>query len=135
MQILDKPEASSTASINDKTDLTQAEAKALKQYEKIIGKGLDTFIEVGNALLAIHDQRLYRTTHDTFKKYCDDKWKMSDRQANRLMLAAAVVENLKSDQLVSSEPIAIPEGECRWLGSVVNFPGSASAWTAMTSRR
>ncbi len=26
-------------------------------------------------------------------------------------------------------------GECRWSGSVVNFPGSATTWAAITSRR
>ncbi len=111
MQTIDKPEASSIASDIDKTPLTPAEAKALSEYEQIIRTGLDTFVEVGNALYKIANQRLYRTTYATFELYCRDKWKFTARHANRLMLAAAVNENLESDQLVRSKPIAIPKGE------------------------
>jgi hypothetical protein len=102
MQTLDKPEASSAASINDKTDLTPTEAKALKQYEKIISKGRKTFIEVGNALVAIQEQRLYRRTHKSFQEYCIDKWEFTARQANRFISASEVVksvtERLKTSQ-------------------------------------
>ena len=110
MQTQDKPEASSIASVIDKTPLTPAEAQALSEYEQIIRTGLDTFVEVGNALADIRDQRLYRTTYATFELYCRDKWKFTARQANRLIGAGEVVENLQ-DQLVSS--IAVPENEAQ----------------------
>ncbi len=35
---------------------------------------VQTFYEVGNALLQIRDERLYRQTHSTFEEYCREKW-------------------------------------------------------------
>lgn len=113
MQVLDNPEASSIASTVDKKPLTPTEAQALSQCERIIRKGLKTFVEVGNALDKIRDQRLFRSTHKTFEEYCADKWKFTARQANRLIGAGGVVENLIQDQLVSSVPAAIPENEAQ----------------------
>ena len=50
--------------------LSEVEEQALKKYEEIISKGLNTFLEVGHALAEIRDRRLYRATHDTFEPYC-----------------------------------------------------------------
>jgi len=111
MSVKSTQEASPIASTH--TSLTPSEAQALSQCEQIIRKGLETFVEVGNALLAIRDQRLYRSSHDTFEEYCRDKWKFTARQANRLIGAGGVVENLIQDQLVSSVPAAIPENEAQ----------------------
>src|SRR6516162_7355493 len=94
---------SSTTSASYK-QLTPPEAQELRRCESAIKEGMDTFIEVGNALLVIRDQRLYRNDHDSFEEYCRTRWNMTARQANRLVGAAGVVENLKQDQLVSPEP-------------------------------
>lgn len=113
MQTRETLEALSIASDTDKKPLTPAEAKALLQCEQVIRKGLETFVEVGNALAQICERDLFRSTHNTFEAYCRDKWKFTARQANRLMLAGAVVDNIKSDQLVSSVPVAVPENEAQ----------------------
>lgn len=63
----------------------------LASCEKVIAEGLTTFIEVGNALITIRDQRLYRKRFDTFEAYCHQRWSMSRRHANRLIEAAEVV--------------------------------------------
>jgi len=120
MQITDTSETTSIVS-TDQKPLTPAEAQALTQYEQIIRKGLETFFEVGNALVAISNQHLYRSSHDTFEQYCREKWKFTARQANRLMLASGVVENLKSDQMFSSVPAAIPENEAQ-ARALANLP-------------
>ena len=83
----------------------------LSRCEKIIRKGLDTFFEVGNALLIIRDQQLFSATHKSFEEYCRDKWQITSRQANRLIGAGGVVENLVRDQLVSDIPVALPKNE------------------------
>ena len=44
-----------------------------------------TFIEVGKALLAIRDAKLYRKTHKTFEAYCRDRWEMSRPRAYQLI--------------------------------------------------
>ncbi len=45
--------------------------------------------------MKIRDSRLYRETHDTFEDYCRDRWEMSMRHAERLMLSAGTVETLR----------------------------------------
>jgi hypothetical protein len=52
------------------------------------------FVEVGNALLSIRDNRLYRITHRTFEAYCKGKWGMKKSHAYRLIDAASVAVNL-----------------------------------------
>ena len=56
--------------------------------------GQQTFIEVGQALLEIRDRRLYRETYGTFEEYCQERWGMTRRHANRQIGAAHVVEVL-----------------------------------------
>jgi hypothetical protein len=85
--------------------------------EKIVKKGLKTFLQVGEALLEIRGTRLYRKEYKSFEEYCLSKWNFTARQANRLIGAGEVVGNLKRDQLVSSEPVAInvyPIRQCAW---------------------
>lgn len=74
--------------------LTTSEATDLRSHEQVIERGLGTFVEVGNALLAIRDGRLYRETHGTFEDYCRERWGMSKTHANRLIEAAEVSENV-----------------------------------------
>ena len=113
MQTREKLEALSIASDTDKKPLTPAESKHLAECEKIIGKGLKAFKEVANALQDVRDQNLYRIKYATFEEYCCVKWGFTARHANRLMLAGAVVDNIESDQLVSSVPAAIPKNEAQ----------------------
>ena len=93
--------------------LTEAEQQHLAECEAIIEKGLNTFIEVADALLDVSEQKLYRTTHKTFQDYCADRWDFTARHANRLMLAGGVVNNIESEQLVSSVPLAVPQNEAQ----------------------
>lgn len=47
--------------------LTSPEGASLEPaHEEVIDRGLATFIEVGQALLAIRDRRLYRMAYATF---------------------------------------------------------------------
>ena len=66
----------------------------LAELETVIERGQQTFVEVGNALMEIRDQRLYRKTHATFEAYCKERWGWTRRQANRQIDAAKVVETL-----------------------------------------
>lgn len=74
--------------------LIESEQNELLQHEQTIEQGLKTFVDVGNALLAIRDKRLYRGPWDTFEDYCNDRWGMERRHAYRLMDAAQAVENV-----------------------------------------
>ena len=101
----------SNETIKEARVLTPAEVQLLAKCEKIIGKGLKAFMPVCEALQAILDQRLYRAEYRTFDDYCLKQWGITSRHANRVLAAGAVVTNIESDQLVSSEPAAIPENE------------------------
>jgi len=76
--------------------LTTNERATLQQCEGIIERGLRTFIEVGTALMAIRNSKLYRERHGTFELYLQARWpELSSRRAYQLMEAATVATNLK----------------------------------------
>jgi hypothetical protein len=85
-------------------ELTVIECTDLEQHESVIEQGLKTFVEVGTALLAIRDGKLYRQAHGTFEDYCATRWGMTDRYARNLMSAAEVVGNLKTGTIVPVLP-------------------------------
>lgn len=74
--------------------LPAADAAELAQHEAVIERGLQTFYDVGTALLSIRDKRLYRADYSTFEDYCRERWQMSRIRAYQLMEAAGVVGNL-----------------------------------------
>ena len=70
------------------------ERHELERCEVVIKQGLDTFIEVGQALLTIRDKRLYRASFKTFEEYCGDRWGMSRKRAYDMLAASQVLSNL-----------------------------------------
>lgn len=74
--------------------LTAPEAGELAECEAIVERGIETFLEVGTALLKIRDGRLYRQTFGTFEDYCRVRWGMSRIHAHRMIEAAQVAENV-----------------------------------------
>jgi phage N-6-adenine-methyltransferase len=81
---------------SQKTALTLRETKELSCHEAVIARGLKTFVEVGEALQAIRDGRLYRAQYATFEDYCQGRWNVERRHAYRLMDAAGVVQNVSN---------------------------------------
>lgn len=72
--------------------LDAGEARRLAELEAVVEAGLQTFVDVGRALLEIRDGRLYRQTHGTFEAYLDERWNISRRHGYRLIDAARVAE-------------------------------------------
>lgn len=62
----------------------------LQELEEVIGRGLKTFVAVGDALIEIRDSRLYRETFETFEDYCRERWGFTDRRARQLIDAAQI---------------------------------------------
>ena len=87
------------------TQLTLIEQNELQQHEAAIERGLKTFVEVGTALTAIRDGRLYRPNYCNFEDYCQGRWGMSRPRAYQLIDAAKVNHNLSTvvDKLPSTE--------------------------------
>ena len=76
-------------------DLTKPERIQLEELETVISNGIQTFAEVGNALLAIQKNTLYRAEYKTFELYCRGKWDIGRSRAYQLMAAAGVMENVQ----------------------------------------
>lgn len=97
------------------SELTTIEASELQEHEAIIERGLKTFVEVGGALLAIRDGRLYRQEWGTFEDYCQSKWGISKTHANRLIDSAEVIANLTPIGVI---PLPATESQARPLASL-----------------
>lgn len=76
------------------SELSTADIAELLRYEAVIKRGLESFLDVGRALMAIRDAKLYRGTHSTFEEYVGERWGISRSYAHRTISAAQVVENL-----------------------------------------
>lgn len=79
---------------DDQLALSFDEKTRFEQLEAIVERGVETFVEVGNALLEIRNLRLYRREFSTFEDYCRQRWQLSRRHAYELISAAEVVSNL-----------------------------------------
>jgi hypothetical protein len=82
------------ATLSKKDLMTDAEISALDNAEKVIEKGLKNFVEVGNALKQIRDQKLYRNFYDTFEQYVRERWDIGRAHAYRLIDASQTMEVL-----------------------------------------
>lgn len=85
----------------------------LAELEQIIQDGLDTFIEVGNALVRIRDKQLYVDGYSSFDQYCRERWDMSGSHAYRLIDASEVVR-----ELPEGTPAPVNEAQARELAKV-----------------
>jgi len=77
--------------------LTQ-NTKELNRLECIITRNLQSFYEVGRALMEIRDKGLYRDVlgFETFEAYCKSKWDFASNYARRLITSAETFDNIKS---------------------------------------
>lgn len=67
---------------------TAQDSDKLTAYESIIGKGIDTFVEVGASLAAIRDASLYRKYSPTFEGYVKVRWNFTKQRAYQLIQAS-----------------------------------------------
>jgi len=80
--------------------------RTLTDLEGIIERGLDTFVDVGEALAEIRDRQMYRETHATFEAYCRERWGWSRSYAYRHIEAAQAVALLPIGNIPRSESVA-----------------------------
>lgn len=115
--------------------LTNAETDLLAQCELTIERGLASFLEVGQALADVRDNRLYRA-FPTFEAYCAGRWGISRPRAYELMTAAAVVSGmpdievpLPANARQAVELAKVPEADRAevWTAAVENTNGKPTA--------
>jgi len=111
----------------DETALSEREAEELATCERIIERGLRTFLEVGSALLKIRDLRLYRNEYATFEDYYRERWSLERSQVYRLMDAAEVTRNLQSSPM-GEVPLPSNERQARPLTKLKDPEEQRKAW-------
>lgn len=107
--------------------LDALERAVLADREAVIEHGLNSFIEVGSALLAIRDTKLYRD-YGTFEHYLEKRWPQfkSWQHAYRLMDAAEVTTNLKTSPM--GEVLPGNERQARPLTTLKEPEQQQEAW-------
>lgn len=100
------------------TDATQLAQPTLHECEEVIERGLETFVEVGQALMVIRDGRLYKATHSSFDDYCRERWGWNRSRSTHLISAAEVVTNVTS----LDAPAPANEGQARALAPLRDDP-------------
>lgn len=78
--------------------ITLDESRRLVSLEKIIDAGLDSFVQVGDALAEIRDSRLYRIEYGTFEEYCVEKWGFTRGYAKRLISSAEIAAEITAPE-------------------------------------
>lgn len=76
--------------------LTAPETERLQALEGVIARGVQTFIEVGEALSEIREKRLYRSQGATFEEYCRERWGIGASRARQLIGGAETARELES---------------------------------------
>lgn len=75
--------------------LTMDEQEELLDHEETIEMHETVFLQVGNALMAIRDAKLYRASHPTFDAYLAERWPaISKRRGYQLIDAAAIAKSV-----------------------------------------
>lgn len=95
----------------------------LIELEEIIGRGLASFIEVGDALVTVRDAGLYREHAETFEAYCIDRWGLSRKRAYDLIGAAQTVNELSP---IGDTPMPANEAQARELRPLKGQPEKAA---------
>ncbi|MEJ7790786.1 MAG: DNA methyltransferase [Gaiellaceae bacterium] len=75
-------------------EVSAVERTRLVELEAVVKGGLQTFYDVGHALMEIRDARLYRDSHGSFEDYCRERWSMQRAHAYRLIGSAEVMSIL-----------------------------------------
>jgi len=101
------------------------ETASLAEVENFIAPRARWFAEVGLALLAIRERRLYLDAgFDDFRAYCRARWEMDDSRARQLCDAALVTTAIAA---ASTDGTTVPnvetESQARELRDLITRPG------------
>jgi hypothetical protein len=87
------------------------------ECEREIDDRLEAFITVGYRLHVIKTQKLFRSTHRIFEKYCKEKWGISRVHANRQIDAYQTGDLLKTET-IGSVSVPATESQARTLADL-----------------
>lgn len=99
----------------------------LKRCEKVIEKGLGSFISVGEALVEIQAKRLYKERgYSAFSLYCEREWSFGKAQAYQLIASAKTIAEVST--IVDTQPAN--QGQVREL-SAAPVGERAAVWAGV----
>ena len=84
--------------------LTVPQRSSFAALEETIQRGFDTFVDVGQALASIRDDKLYREQHATFDDYCRSRWNYTRQHVYRLINAAETVAQIEANPAIEELP-------------------------------
>ena len=92
------------------TEMTSIELAQLERAEARIEKGMKTFVDDGEALAEIRDNKLYVEDHKTFEAYCDKRWSMSKPYAYQVIAASEATTRVSAMAAIAptTERVARP---------------------------
>lgn len=76
------------------TALSKIERSRFNEIEKSIERTKMAFIECGQLLMEVRDQKLYREEYPSFDDYCSVRWKFTRQRASQLIQAVVMVKQL-----------------------------------------
>jgi hypothetical protein len=83
--------------------------------ERVVTAGLQSWIEVGEALIEIRDSRLYRIEAKTFEEYCRNKFRLEKSRVHQLMSGSKIVASL---DLENSTKVEVTERAVREIAKL-----------------
>ena len=98
--------------------LNVVERRSLENLEKVIERGVASFLATGSALKEIRDQRLYREGHKTFEAYVKARWEFQKDYANKLIGSSETKQKMNTMVSVSDADKIQNERQLRELKSV-----------------
>jgi len=87
----------------------------LQQCEEAIQRGLNGFLVAGVALARIKQEKLYKDRYRSYEEYCKKRWNITPQHDNRLIKAARVVEEIKTEPTGSVSVPPQSENQARAL--------------------
>jgi len=108
--------------------LNERERSELAACEETIGRGFQSFVEVGLAMVRIRDERLYRQDYYDFDQYCRHRWGVSRIHAHRNIEAARVHEMLPIGNKPANEAQVRPLTRIRTKNGLLDQRAIARVW-------
>jgi hypothetical protein len=75
----------------------------LEELEVVIGRGKQSWIEVGEALTEVRDKELYKERYGSFNEYCELRWGFKKRYASYLIGSSTEAIKLPEDKRPKTE--------------------------------
>jgi hypothetical protein len=108
---------------------SRADSETLQQCEAKIANSERSFWHTGSALQIIQEDRLHRSSHETFEHYVEDRWEMSPAHAYRLIEAARLIKRLtESPQFGEKDVLPARESHVRQLLRLKKTTQQIRAW-------